>query len=285
MADYWKKNKENFVDVRKMPKTRVAIVGMGSTRNLCPYNERDLEVWGVNEGYVNMKRYDKWFQLHKREVWENNEKDPNHLAVLKAMECPIYMQTTHEDIPNSVAYPLNEMIEKYGEVFGGTIAYMFALALEQGFRTIELYGVELSKHTEYAHQKPSLFYFMGIAKERGIKVVIPEESKLDMKILYGYQHEDIAKVDDNISKIKLMRKEIINYTCDISKMEGFLLAIKEYKAGKLDMDAIETETLQTIQQYSDARQKLMQEKDLLSKDTEKRTGHPITETAPDVKVY
>lgn len=283
MAEYWG-DKSQFVDSRKI-KTRVAIVGMGSTRVECPYQDRDLEVWGLNEGYKDMPRWDVWFQLHKREIFVNNEKDPEHLKKLQEMTCPIYMQSHNDDIPTSVEYPLNEMIEKYGEQFGGTISYMFALAMEKGFKTIELYGVELLKHTEYAHQKPSLFYLMGIAKERGIKVSMPKQSKLGMRVLYGYEHEDIAEIGDETSKMKMVRADIINATCDIAKMEGFLMAIEEYKKKKLDLNKIAEETVVEIERIKNIREKMLADKEALSQSIERKTGHPVQESVPDVQVY
>ena len=68
------------------------------------------------------------------------------------------------------------------------MAYMIALAIEEGFQEIQLYGVECNLKLEYEEQKPCLEYFIGIAKGKGIKVYIHPTSKLlkSEKGLYGF---------------------------------------------------------------------------------------------------
>ena len=265
-------------------RTRVAIVGSGYTRDLCPFQDRDLEVWGINEGYLNMPRWDKWFQIHSWDEIENNRKDPEHLAKLQAMKCPIYMQQHHDQIPNSVEYPLNEMLEEFGEIFSSTLDYMMAMAIMGGYKEIELYGIELVSNTEYTVQRPTFYYFMAVAKERGIKVVIPEQSKLKKPIVYAFQHKDVKNVDKQRMELLSHRDAIINQTIDLAKMEGFMLAFKQIEEGK-KIEPLKLETESAMGYIQDQRNRSFKEKAKVEKQIEKITGHPVEELGADVKVY
>ena len=46
---------------------------------------------------------------------------------------------------------------------------MIALAVYQGATEIHLYGIIMAKGKEYAHQKPSVEFWIGVAKGRGVK--------------------------------------------------------------------------------------------------------------------
>jgi len=97
---------------------------------------------------------------------------------LNQLPCPIYMQRHHEDIPNSVAFPIELFREVFGDYFTCTASYMIAMAIYEGYEEIHIYGVDMAADTEYASQRPSCEYFIGIAEGKGIKVVIPLDSDL-----------------------------------------------------------------------------------------------------------
>ena len=66
---------------------KVILVGMNArTRDKAPWEGPD-EIWTLNEAYAEawMRRYDRLFQIHKRQDWErrNNLADPNHALYLK----------------------------------------------------------------------------------------------------------------------------------------------------------------------------------------------------------
>ena len=69
--------------------------------------------------------------------------------------------------------------------FVSSIDYMSALAIYEGFERIEYYGVELKEKTEWAMQKSGATFWAGIAKGRGIEIVIPRNSVLISAPLYG----------------------------------------------------------------------------------------------------
>ena len=184
---------------------RVAIVGFGESRKQVPYNE-DIEVWGLNDAYEDIERYDRWFDIH-----DFDSSDPNSikthvspiakvqkLDAYKEMKCPIYCQEAWEEIPTAVKYPLKEIQDKWcggnKGYFTNQVAYMIALAIHEGYDEIALYGVDMLVDEEYSIQRPSVEYWIGIAAGRRIKVLIPSRSTLlKTKFIYGYEKEEVTQ--------------------------------------------------------------------------------------------
>lgn len=157
-------------------RSRVAFVGFAKgTRHQAPFFDKDFEIWGLNELYLHIPRFDRWFQMHGSQELENNLRDEKHLEWLQNCEKPIYMLERHENIPMSIAYPLNEMVSEFGAYFTHTVAYMLALAIYEEFKEIHLYGIEMLP-PHYIRQRPNVEYLIGIARGRGINVYIPDES-------------------------------------------------------------------------------------------------------------
>lgn len=176
------------------PRT-VALVGSAKrTRDLAPWNDLAVEIWGINEAlaYPWMKRASAMFQMHQRWSFtrESNPNDPHHWAWLQELHpFPVYMQEAFPDIPSAQKYPLAWVLDKLKArpYFTGTVAYMLALALAYEFERIELYGIELASDSEWFYQRDCVTYWLGIAQGRGVEIYLPEESTLLKAKLYGYE--------------------------------------------------------------------------------------------------
>lgn len=188
---------------------KVAIVGYTTTRNQAPYNDEAFEIWGLNDLYKHIPKYDRWFQLHTPEEVNRTAAETKggrdawgaQVATLQSMSCPIYMQDQYAEIPRSVKYPLNEIIKyfsgsfvnpKRAQYFTNSISYMIALAIYEGVEELHIYGVDMATNTggEYAQQRPSCEFWLGVAAGRGIKLHIPDEADLlKTRFLYGYEDE------------------------------------------------------------------------------------------------
>jgi hypothetical protein len=205
---------------------RVAIVGFCSPhREWVPYEDPELEIWGLNRGYIFQQRMDRWFEMHGPGIVEWQQRRPgNHLQWLQRFQGPIYMhQARPELIPNSVDYPLLAVAadigaciyrfagpagETAGTASGGpggsqvwnpnelksgkdipylssSIAQEIALAIHMGYKEIWLYGIDLNTASEYAWQKPGVEFMLGLAAGRGIKVYVPEMCPLLQGSIYG----------------------------------------------------------------------------------------------------
>jgi hypothetical protein len=65
---------------------------------------------------------------------------------------------------------------------------MIGLAILDGYTWIGLYGIDLASDIEYPHQRPNAEYLIGMAKGKGLTVVIAESAAiLKAGHLYGYE--------------------------------------------------------------------------------------------------
>ena len=175
------------------PRTKAAIVGFSITSmHLAPYADPEWSIWGVNQLYRHIPRADRWFELHTNPLVDQVE-GTDYMEWMKRSEIPIYMQECSEEIPNSVTFPLKDIINRVSgrDYFTSTIAYMIALAILDGFEEIALYGVDLADDSEYFHQKPCAEYWLGIAEAKGIKVHVHERSSL-LKQYHRYGYEELS---------------------------------------------------------------------------------------------
>ena len=185
---------------------RVAIVGFCQPdRDWVPYDQDDLEIWGLNRGMIFMPHATRWFELHGPDIHEWQQRRPgNHLTFLRQFPGPVYMHQARADIiPNAIDYPLREVADDLWpdltrfdptkDVLQGsdapyltsTVALEIALAIHLGFKEIGLYGIDLNTTSEYAWQKPGVEHMLGIAIGRGIKVRLPAKCPLLQGEIYG----------------------------------------------------------------------------------------------------
>jgi hypothetical protein len=194
-------------------KKSVAIVGMSLTScALAPYNEQDIEIWGLNEAHLYnfMPRWDRWFQMHKEDYLLKNESmrgKTGHLPWLKEKHGkPIYMLFKYNFVPDSIEYPLGDVThvlfgnawrgKKNLKYFTSSFAYMMALAIYEGFERIELYGFDMDMTQEYWQQRCCAEFWIGYALGKGIEIILPDRNRLLLGILYGYNGTDYTRTPD-----------------------------------------------------------------------------------------
>ena len=200
--------------------SKVAIVGFGESRRGAPIKDETYEIWGLNDLYDQLKRYDRWFDIHDRNSKDKNSIDihktsrgaKQKLEAYKEMKCPIYCQEAWPDIPTAEKFPLKEIQDKFcggGKgYFTCQPSYMIAFALYLDFDVIELHGIDMSIDTEYSIQRPSVEYWVGLARGMGKTVYIPQGSSLmKTKYIYGYEQEQhIDFVEQYKAKLKSLRE-------------------------------------------------------------------------------
>src|SRR3990167_2132018 len=193
-------------------RSKVAIVGFaGTTRHIAPFDDKEFEIWGLNEAHRQpwMKRITRWFQIHER--WDftkqNNTSYKEHWEWLQREHpFPIYMQEKYPDIPSSVEFPLDQVVGTFlrnvkrgtsantysnqkeleiNEYFTSSFAYMCSLALLEGFKTIHVYGFEMATDTEYRYQKASTEFWLGVAAGMGVKILLTKDCHLLQGKIYG----------------------------------------------------------------------------------------------------
>ena len=152
---------------------RLAIVGTHpDTRALAPFDDEGVDIWVFNEAPRQpwCKRYSASFQIHAPEVYSspNNWIDKGYWGWLQEPHGkPVYMQEVDPRVPDSVRYPLKEIVWAIPGAglrwFSSSAAYALALALYQGYRDITLFGMRLVSSTEYAFQLRNFNFWAGVA--------------------------------------------------------------------------------------------------------------------------
>lgn len=218
---------------------KLCIIGTASTWNKAPFNEEGCDFWGLNglHAYTDKlgttDKFSLWFQIHKPSRVKEQEQ---HFNWLKTVKFPVLMQKEFKELPTSVRYPKEEILERYRPYFESSFAWMFSLAIELGYDRIEIYGVHVSSGTEYELQRPNAEYFLGVAEGKGIEIYVPPEADiLQSRVIYGYEDKDkiYNKIDHEKKTLKARRDKIqdqiqklerINY-----KLEGALERDEYYK--------------------------------------------------------
>lgn len=187
---------------------KVAVVGMYPlTRDMCPFEDGAIEIWGCNDIYNYVPRVDVIFQIHNRVRIEEYPRDSEHIEWLKKANRPVYMAKPFKDFPKALVLPWRELVQEYGDYFTNGVSWMLALAIYMEYKEIQIYGVEMANSTEFALQKPSVTYFIGLARGKGIKVYQPKESTLMRSpFLYGIENEDKWIRTTNEKLVEYMNK-------------------------------------------------------------------------------
>jgi len=225
---------ESFTpDGRKRKK--VAIVGFAPSKELTPFEDPEYEIWGVNQLYRHIPRATRWFDIHKN--WnEHVVEGTDHGAWLRNAPIPTYMVERILEgnpaylpgIPNSVRFPIERVTEGAGnpKYLTSTIAFMIALALEEGFTTIALYGIDLIVGTEWFYQKACAEFWLGTCHGRGVEVIVPQESALCKSAwIYGYEIEPPMwpiKISDIESRVSHLKNERHKKMIELSNIDGAL---------------------------------------------------------------
>lgn len=185
----------------QLPIKKVAIVGGAPSRKEAPISDPTWEIWGLGPRQLKLPRVTRWFEMHSKEQLINyydvvrGGYFKKHWTFLQRLKCPVYTQRTFPDLPNSVEYPLEDVIEDVGKCFTSSVSYMLGLAIHEKFEGIGMWGVNMASKKEYKYQWPAVQYLLALARKRGIHVYLPESCPITIpkkpklvktKILYGY---------------------------------------------------------------------------------------------------
>ena len=151
------------------------------------------------------------FQLHKPVVWRSstNRNDAKHYDWLKSTSIPVLMQDHYEDVPASVKFPLDEIRAEFKgapEYYTSSVAYSISFAVYKKYKRIELYGVEMETNTEYAHQRPGVAYWCGIAIGRGIEVDF-HSRQFFQSPMYGYDGDITIRLEVFEKRVKELSEQ------------------------------------------------------------------------------
>lgn len=212
---------------------KIAIIGKApSSALLAPYGDPDWEVWILNTlgSAKEVPRWDRQFELHDI-CLAKNPGFGNYYQFLaeESGRRPVYLRDDPPaDFKGGIRYPYAEVQSCFAgfvgrDYFTNTVSWMVALAIYEHHlgrmhhepetaprRPVEhigMWGVDMAQHnsaysatnagpfaSEYARQRPSVEYWIGVAEGRGIKLTIPPQSDiLKTACLYGFHTNETFK--------------------------------------------------------------------------------------------
>ena len=252
-----------------MSHKQLAIVGTTDSLLDAPYDSKDWEIWGLNGAYQAMKRYDKWFDLHDMKVLKECHK-PEYFEFMTKAGKNLTLNKKYKDYPDAKVFPYKELVEKYGNYFTNTIAWLVAYAIEQSPEEIGIWGVNMATDTEYAKQRPCCEYYMGIAKGKGIKITVPEASELLQGAhLYGIEennpimlkmpskerelrgnYNDVSnRLEDCTGRLNQINGYVTGHNELMNFLEG--LKLQDEKISAFSLDALEQKKQEAMQVGND----------------------------------
>ena len=238
---------EEVLKVKKADK--LAIVGFAPSWNLAPFDDKEFDVWGINELYVLAvnKRFTGWFEIH--DPWSPSRNNANHHNFLKTCTIPLFMQRHYGEFPNSLEFPRKQVknffnqniiignVGSYYTDYSNQITWMNGLAIMLGYKEIHVYGVDMAQSSEYAWQRAACQFMIGYALGAGIKVLIPKNSELcKYPRDYGWETDNYQR---NLKKQRI--KDVGNR---IQHIENAIIEQDYYK------DAFATENKRANDDYN-----------------------------------
>lgn len=269
---------------------KVAILGFTTHNRYAPWADETYDLWGLNDLHGMMEQFApgifktdriRWFQMHREDGGNfHGVRDPNHRAFLECKHpFPIYMWDVHPEFPASVAYPLKEVLTRpalpHGKplseegYFNNSISWMLALAILEGYREIAVFGVDMALEgvhgqSEYGHQRPSVEYFVGVARGLGIDVVLHEESEIcKCAFLYGYDNTQPLR-RKLLSRMEHLEQQDADASNDyeaikrgLHETRGAIWAIKQLcPKGHPKIEELEQRELQLVNEYEAAKRSI-----------------------------
>jgi len=213
-------NTKRWLRSERNGKKTVAMVGWApQSCGLAPYDEPNirlngpLEIWGINQIHAMawFSNWTRWFQMHGSDSYMRQHSLRGMYGHYDWLQLdhgdkPIYMQFHHDEIPNSVEYPLHDVVHEYlskvkkgrdiPKYFTSTFSFMVPIAIREGFQRVELYGFEMTATEEWAPQKACAEFWLGFLIAKGIELYLPQGNHLLEGAIYGYEGKGPRNIPD-----------------------------------------------------------------------------------------
>lgn len=222
----------------------IAIIGTAPHFNQAPFADPDWSIW-VASYYLFpiLPRWDAWFEIHHIDrVRAEGHLDATLEGLLKTDHGkPVWMTDHYPDFPNSLPVPREALEQEFGQYFfTSTFAWMFAMAIMLKPAKIGLWGVDCAAAGEYASQRPGAQFFMEMARQRGIEVVLPPASMLTVRAPH-YGIENFGRAEtlmvERLATLRKRKDELLeshrNVVRDINVVDGAVAVIEDMLTGHL----------------------------------------------------
>lgn len=160
---------------------KVAVVGLSpTTHDKAPWGDPDWQVWGLPWDVKGWPYMDRHFEMHDFRLLDSKHSKRSADYWQRLHDCQrLYVQQETLTLPTAIEYPFEAVAQSIGQAYwNSSIAYALALAIHERADEIAIFGVDMSADDEYGYQRPNMEYLIGVARGKGIKVSIPDESPL-----------------------------------------------------------------------------------------------------------
>lgn len=175
----------------------VCLVGFGTSRDGWMDMPEGVPIWSVNHAWRYGIEYDLLLDIHPIEHLRQRPDNPaaadhefEHWQRLHEgrVGAPVYMLEAYPDIPESVRYPIEDVLAiiKRPFITSGP-EYLVGLAILQGYDRIYTCGFDMNSESEYRYQREGMSWIIGYCDGAGIDLVLPKGSTLCNAKLYGYE--------------------------------------------------------------------------------------------------
>jgi len=217
------------------PTSKIGIVGFTASRADAPWDDDSWSLYGCNNlhKFVGWEKCVGWFDLHSLATVRE---DAEHVEWLVEGKLPVLMWDPQPEWPNSFEYPRRDVFATFegwrgGRYFTNSISWMTAWAimhlLDQPNAELGVWGVDMAQGTEYAAQRPSCEYWLGVAEALGIRLSIPQTSDLLKSAgLYGADDnsEFVAKLDARSRELQERMEGLTQQRAQIQQAEAEIVA-------------------------------------------------------------
>lgn len=226
---------------------KIALVGTSeSSVKLADSLDKSWQVWGCNGSYQMISGCDIHFELHTipyLKTVATPKALEEYFEFMKFKGKNLVLNGKYEEFPEAQDYPINQVIEYFQHrYFNNTISYMIALAIMKNpdLEELAIFGIDMAADTEYSHQRPCTEFYLGWARAKGIKVLIPHVCPLlKTTHLYGFEpipgyvqalredqkkYEELAIKSNRDREAALINEAYIKGARDITKVHVRLYA-------------------------------------------------------------
>lgn len=177
---------------------KIALLGSHYSLEFAPWDDPTWELWShASTRMYCRRRPDRYYDLHRKECWTRGNKGDRYLKWLQQNQTPIFMPERYPEVPASIRYPLERVLAEFPMGYlTNHAAFMIAQALLEGCTHLGIFGINYGTDTEYATQRGSCEFWLGVATGRGVQIVLPRHQKKGCTLLaypwglYGYESHD-----------------------------------------------------------------------------------------------
>lgn len=151
---------------------RIGLVGSAVSRVLAPYGDFGWTLYGVGTSPT-PRPVAGWLEVH--DVARSRLFTPAYRRLLRDAGVVLCADV---DVCREFAgrmLPVGCLEDRFGsEMLSSSVAIGLAYAIHMRASSIGLWGIEQSRKAIYRYQRPGTLYFLRLARELGIEVVMPD---------------------------------------------------------------------------------------------------------------